>query len=101
MVALAAAIGMIAGYNMNQQNIDNSMIEIDVSTQETHLKDGRIEEIIRFIETNYVDSIDQDLITIDAIRHIMKQLDPHSDYPPMEIYPVSEEAQRDFMEGHN
>jgi len=29
------------------------------------------------------------------------QVIPASGYPPMEIHPVSEEAQRDFMEGHN
>ncbi|MBT8230848.1 MAG: PDZ domain-containing protein, partial [Bacteroidia bacterium] len=42
--------------------------------------DGRIEEILRFIESNYVDSLDQKIISIDAVRHILRQLDPHSDY---------------------
>ncbi|MGA0284055.1 MAG: S41 family peptidase [Saprospiraceae bacterium] len=80
LVALAAAIGLIAGYNMDFNNNDYSLIRIDYKPQTLINRDGRIEEILRFVETNYVDSLDQDLIAIDAIRHILRQLDPHSSY---------------------
>lgn len=95
MVGIAAAIGMIAGYNMNRHNYDQSMIAIDNYEESLTIKDGRIEEIIRFIETNYVDSINQDILTVDAIRHIMKQLDPHSDY----ITPEELESHNERMDG--
>jgi carboxyl-terminal processing protease len=80
LIALASAIGLLAGYNMNEQNIDDSMIAVELTQENVSPKDGKIEEIIRFIETNYVDSVNAGIITVDAIRHIMKQLDPHSDY---------------------
>ncbi len=80
LVALAAAIGMIAGYKMDFNNNDYSLIKIDSAEQNLIKRDGRIEEILRFVETNYVDSLDQDEIAIDAIQHILRQLDPHSSY---------------------
>lgn len=80
LIALAAAIGLLAGYNMDFNNNDYSLIRIDNKAKTVISRDGRIEEILRFIETNYVDSLNQDLIAIDAIRHILRQLDPHSSY---------------------
>ncbi len=79
MVALAAAIGLIAGYKIDFSN-DYSLIKLEKQAQLIITRDGRIEEILRFIETNYVDSLDQDEIAIDAITHILRQLDPHSNY---------------------
>ena len=79
-VGISAAIGLLAGYNMNFNNNDYSLLSINQSENISINKDGRIEEILRFIETNYVDSLNQDVIAVDAIRHILKQLDPHSSY---------------------
>ena len=79
-IAIAAAIGLLAGYNMNFNNKDYSLLQSNQLEQELSHQDGRIEEILRFIETNYVDSLDQDALSIDAIRHILRQLDPHSNY---------------------
>jgi len=79
LVGIAAAIGLLAGYNMNFAN--NSISLLDISEKGSpKVKDGRIEEILRFVETNYVDSLDQNKITLDAINHILEQLDPHSSY---------------------
>lgn len=80
LIACAAAIGMLAGYKMNFNNNDYSLIRLDKKETNIVRRDGRIEEILRFIETNYVDSLDQDLIAVDAIKHILRQLDPHSSY---------------------
>ena len=80
LVAISAAIGLLAGYNMNFNNNDYSLLSIDKTENKVLANDGRIEEILRFVETNYVDSLDQDVIAVDAIRHILKQLDPHSSY---------------------
>jgi carboxyl-terminal processing protease len=80
LVSLAAAIGLIAGYKMNFNNNDYSLIKLDKQGQMIITRDGRIEEILRFVETNYVDSLDQDEIAIDAIKHILRRLDPHSSY---------------------
>jgi len=79
-VGIAAAIGLLAGYNMNFGNNEYSLLNLRTSENLSSNKDGRIEEILRFIETNYVDSLNQDVIAVDAIRHVLKQLDPHSSY---------------------
>ncbi|NNF23007.1 MAG: PDZ domain-containing protein, partial [Saprospiraceae bacterium] len=81
LVGLAAAIGLIAGYNMNFDNAGHKLLDIpEIKEDYSGKADGRIEEILRFIESNYVDSLDQKIISIDAVRHILRQLDPHSDY---------------------
>jgi len=72
-------IPLLAGYNMNFANNEISLVELSKKGS-NKVKDGKIEEILRFIETNYVDSLNQDDITLDAINHILKQLDPHSSY---------------------
>lgn len=95
LVGIAAAIGLLAGYNMNFNNNDYSLLSLDNSNQTSRSKDGRIEEILRFIETNYVDSLNQDVIAVDAIRHILKQLDPHSSY----ISPEEWEDHNEKMDG--
>ena len=80
LIAIAATIGLLAGYNMNFNNKDYSLLQMNKKSIETVYNDGRIEEILRFIETNYVDSLDQDALSINAIRHILRNLDPHSNY---------------------
>lgn len=41
---------------------------------------GRLEELIRYIESRYVDEVDRDKMTESAINALLKQLDPHSNY---------------------
>jgi len=95
LVGIAAAIGLLAGYNINFNNNDYSLINLESTKNITTNKDGRIEEILRFIETNYVDSLNQDVIAVDAIRHILTQLDPHSSY----ISPEELEDHNEKMDG--
>ncbi|NNE14307.1 MAG: S41 family peptidase [Saprospiraceae bacterium] len=96
LVAISAAIGLLAGYNMNFNNNDYSLINFqNGSSQNVSHQDGRIEEILRFIETNYVDSLNHDVIAVDAIKHILRQLDPHSSY----ISPDQWEDHNEKMEG--
>ncbi len=95
-IALASAIGLLAGYKMNLNNADISLLKLDQVSETSHRSsDGRIEEILRFIETNYVDSLDENTIAVDAINHILNQLDPHSSY----ITPEELEEHNEKMEG--
>lgn len=43
---------------------------------------GKLEELLRYIESKYVDSTDRDQLVEDAINTILGQLDPHSSYIP-------------------
>jgi carboxyl-terminal processing protease len=95
-IALASAIGLLAGYKMNLNNTDISLLKLEqINESSQRSNDGRIEEILRFIETNYVDSLDENIIAVDAINHILNQLDPHSSY----ITPEELEEHNEKMEG--
>ncbi len=82
LVGISAAIGLLAGYNMNFDNHDSSLLSFkeQTSVQGLTAGDGRIEEIIRFVETKYVDSINVDEMTINLIDDMLSKLDPHSSY---------------------
>lgn len=82
LVALAASIGLLAGYNMNFDNSNDSLLKVESNTftKSSMHGDGRIEEIIRFIETKYVDSIETDKMTLNLIDDMLSKLDPHSSY---------------------
>ncbi|NNF34360.1 MAG: PDZ domain-containing protein [Saprospiraceae bacterium] len=78
LLAAMVVVGMLVGVKMNDGDLD--FIEaVDV---EGNLAGpvGRVEEIVRFIESKYVDSLDSDAILESAIRDIMDDLDPHSIY---------------------
>jgi carboxyl-terminal processing protease len=94
-IAIASAIGLLAGYKMNFNNNALSLISLKNEGPALQASDGRIEEILRFIETNYVDSLEENIIVVDAINHILRQLDPHSSY----ITPEELEEHNEKMEG--
>ncbi len=82
-IGIACAIGLIAGYNINFNNADSSLLQSDKllnSKTDTHYGDGRIEEILSFVESKYVDSIESEAITLTLIDELLAQLDPHSSY---------------------
>jgi carboxyl-terminal processing protease len=41
---------------------------------------GTLDEILRYIEARYVDTVGADQLKIGAIEHLLEQLDPHSVY---------------------
>lgn len=56
---------------------------------------GTLDEILRYVEARYVDSVGADQLKIGAIEHLLEQLDPHSVY----ITPEELEAVEDDMSG--
>lgn len=96
LLAISMVIGMFLGYNVFDNKNDLSLLsssEINNSTTSTGM--GRIEEIIRIVENSYVDEIDSDDMSKEAIQSIIKQLDPHSSY----ISPEELEEYNQRMEG--
>lgn len=92
-LSIMLALGMLFGYKMNDRD-QGSLIEfIDQDTQPAAV--GEIEELIRFIETRYVDSVDRDFLVEKAIKAVLGELDPHSVY----ISPEQLKSVNDEMEG--
>ncbi len=68
-----------------------------VSMEEKH-KQSKIENLLQFIEENYVDEIDTDSIVDEVINEILAKLDPHSIYiPRQESRKVEETMQGNFV----
>ncbi len=93
-IGFAAAIGLITGYKMDIEKNDFSLIE-KIGTESEGFRTGKIEEILRFVESNYVDEVDQNTLIEDAISNVLGSLDPHSDYIPPEYLDLHNER----MEG--
>lgn len=66
---------MIVGYKMNERDERPLISKADAGQNV-----GRVEEVIRFIESQYVDDIPVDDVVDASIRAAMDELDPHSLY---------------------
>jgi carboxyl-terminal processing protease len=58
---------------------------------------GTIDEVLRYIDARYVDTIDQEQLKGSAINHLLEQLDPHSVYiTPDELQAVDDDMSGGF-----
>jgi carboxyl-terminal processing protease len=80
--SLVMVAGMLIGTKM--QNNPPTVAAISKPKQEDLLPNvigqGKLEELIRYIESKYVDDINRDELVKEAIDNILHQLDPHSSY---------------------
>ncbi len=47
-----------------------------------HKQNGKLDNVLDFIEDNYVDTINRKKLEESTLTSMLKQLDPHSDYIP-------------------
>jgi carboxyl-terminal processing protease len=86
LLALALAIGLAVGFKMKNETLisfaprhqDSKMSNEEIVGQ------GRIEEILRYIDAKYVDAIDNNVLVDKSINNILQELDPHSVFIPTE-----------------
>ena len=78
LLSVVLVMGMIIGLRLGGDSSKTSLV---------HSKDilntygnGRVEELIRYIEAKYVDEVNEEEMIDVAIRKILEQLDPHSNY---------------------
>jgi carboxyl-terminal processing protease len=91
--AVMIAIGILFGYKMNDKS-ERFLAKID-GKHDVSL--GRVEEIIRFIESRYVDSVKSDALVSEAINAMLNKLDPHSIYiAPSDLQELSEGMEGKF-----
>ncbi|MEM9916997.1 MAG: S41 family peptidase [Bacteroidota bacterium] len=61
------------------------------------IETGRVEELVRFIESRYVDDVDSEELVEEAINALLKQLDPHSNYiSSKQVREVNEQLEGNF-----
>lgn len=78
-LASAVAIGVLIGHKFNP-NYTNYFQVLDIEEDRNTGEIGRIEEIIRFVENSYVDSINNESLVEEVINNLLSQLDPFSSY---------------------
>ncbi len=89
LLAICAAIGMIVGNRFSTENIGNTDFINGLSSKSK--SEQTLQEIIKYIDNRYVDSVDTELLVEIAAKAILNELDPHSVYiSPNDITGVNE-----------
>ncbi|GAA4841640.1 S41 family peptidase [Algivirga pacifica] len=89
-IAVALATGMIIGGEFLGKTPKGSNLEINT---------GKLEQVIESIEGYYVDSVDTQVLTDQAIEAVVKELDPHTSYIPVRDVEVVSAQLDDGFEG--
>ena len=69
------------------------------STNELSDAVRKFREVVTLIDQSYVDEVDVDALTEDAITHMLNELDPHSTYIPLRERQAANEDLRGNFEG--
>ncbi|MBI1226560.1 MAG: PDZ domain-containing protein [Bacteroidetes bacterium] len=81
--SLMLVAGMLIGTRMQSNPPTAVAIEMpkgDDALPPSTIGQGKLEELIRYIESRYVDDVNKDELVKEAIDNILFQLDPHSNY---------------------
>ena len=95
--AVVLAGGMYVGSQLNpapQLIIQTDGID---PAEFSKIGNGRIEDLLRFIEARYVDEVNSDELIEKAIDKIISELDPHSSYIPVsQVERINDELEGNF-----
>jgi len=72
-IAVAVVVGIFIGSRMLEPSIDSQNLSSNLS---------KFKEVLTSIDKNYVDEVESKELVEDAIREMLKKLDPHSRYIP-------------------
>lgn len=73
---LVMAVGMLIGFRL-QQSVQGKRSIDKIFNSASHYK---INDVIEYIDTRYVDTVDKDELYESTINEILSDLDPHSSY---------------------
>lgn len=93
--AIVLVTGMLIGMRM-QSNAPTLVVEQEEAPQNLPGQ-GKIEEILRYVEAKYVDEVDREQFMQEVIDDMLQRLDPHSNYiSAEELREVNEQLQGNF-----
>lgn len=93
--AFLISLGILLGFELS--NPDQFYIQRVDSDDSNSTRNGRVEEVLRFIESKYVDDIDADQLLGVALNSILEELDPHSAYiPPEQLHDVNQQMSGNY-----
>lgn len=88
LLSFILVVGMLLGFKLQDG---------DAQTRNLSGKPGAIEELLRLVESKYVDETNREELVETAINNILKELDPHSSYiPASRLQAVNEELDGKF-----
>src|SRR5512145_1490913 len=88
-IAVAVVAGIFIGRFYNGSNAENKFIIIP--------KANKLDNVLNYIENEYVDEISKNDIIERSIPRILEELDPHSQYiPAVELQKVNEPLEGNF-----
>lgn len=74
--SIVLAAGLFFGYRIASSNQNNERSVFYLPSQ----KGGKLDNILGFIENDYVDTVDNKVLENNAIKGMLEKLDPHSQY---------------------
>jgi|YNPMSStandDraft_1061717.scaffolds.fasta_scaffold04936_2 carboxyl-terminal processing protease len=81
-ISIALIIGLLIGKMYFSESYNIKDTDFIVSALLNNNKDNKLEALIKYIENEYVDSVNKDSIIEKAIESLLEKLDPHSVYIP-------------------
>ncbi len=98
LLSMFSVLGMLIGYNLQKTPTVASFDEEPVKKYHNPYGMGRVEEVLRYVENQYVDEVESDKLVEDAIDHLLEELDPHSNYITVdELKTVNENLEGSFV----
>jgi carboxyl-terminal processing protease len=92
------AITLIIGLFIGQQ-LPRTAAHLQESNRSASTSQSVLDEIVRYVQARYVDTVDVNQLQTQAIQHILHQLDPHSVYISPEEAKLAEEDMSGGFEG--
>ena len=81
LTVIAVALGILIGSALTQKAAAQRIVYQNGHWQ---LEQSKVDRLLQLMESAYVDSINMDSITDEAMTDLVKKLDPHSAYIPKE-----------------
>lgn len=92
-VSVAVVVGFVLGANVNGTNSSSDPSIISFK----HRNFNILNEIINYIDQEYVDTVKKDELIEETVQHLLQELDPHSYYiPASELKAMSEPLEGKF-----
>ncbi len=96
-IFLCIVIGLLLGNILARRaNLRNNVVSFSTLVKKLG-KANKVDELLHLVDFNYVDDVDIDELTEDAMFYIMAELDPHSVYiPAADLEAINNELEGSF-----
>ena len=97
-LSLAMMGGVFVGIKLKNEPLIKATPKKTAQTgSEEIIGQGRMEEILRYVDAKYVDKVSNDFLVDRSINNVLQELDPHSVYiPANELAKVNEELDGEY-----